>query len=207
MSAKIFSMEPREDGGARFVLNYKHIGRSGIQRISCDLTQTDLLQMVLFAEALNLRNRLGPSAASDVAIDGWQVSFVPAQRELILERQAGYSQKTARMPVDVFLSEMAGMTDICLARAETSKNGPALKSMLAECRPPAEFERLLGLDLADLAMHQLREIALLILAQDAAIRGSVLARKLRGKKSQDQAREAVISLVLTLAAECMPGST
>lgn len=70
MSAKIFSMEPREDGGARFVLNYKHIGRSGIQRISCDLTQTDLLQMVLFAEALNLHNRLGCIGCSNRWIAG-----------------------------------------------------------------------------------------------------------------------------------------
>ena len=55
----MFSIEARDGGGARLALNYKHVGRSGIQRISCDLTSTSLLQLVLFEEALSLRNRFG----------------------------------------------------------------------------------------------------------------------------------------------------
>lgn len=206
MPAKIFSMEAREDGGARLALNYKHAGRSGIQRISCDLPQAGLLQLVLFAEALSLRMRFGHPVASDVSIDGLVMAYDPAQQDIHVERQAGYSRQTARMPVEVFHSEMAGMADVCIGRAEASKHGPALKHLLAECPAPSELESRFGQDAADLAMHQLREIALLLLAQDASVRGSALARKLRGKKSQDQAREAVSGLVLELAAELVPVS-
>lgn len=110
------------------------------------------------------------------------------------------------MPVEVFHSEMAGMTDICIDRAEASKHGPALKRLLSECAAPAELERLLGQDEADLAMHQLREIAFLLLSQEAFARGSALARQLRGKKSQDQAQEAVSGFVLELADELVPVS-
>ncbi|UWQ74311.1 hypothetical protein [Leisingera sp. M658] len=204
MVAKIFSMEAREDGGARLALNYKHAGRSGIQRISCDLPQAGLLQLVLFAEALSLRKRFGNPFASDVSLDGLEMSYNPAQRELHVERQAGYSRQTACMPVEVFHSEMAGMTDICIAWAEASKHGPTLKRLLFECAEPAELERLLGQDEADLAMHQLREIAFLLLVQETSARGSALARQLRGKKSQDQAQEAVSGFVLELAAELVP---
>ncbi|KIC36838.1 hypothetical protein [Leisingera sp. ANG-M7] len=204
MAAKIFSMEARETGGARLTLNYKHADRSGIQRISCDLPQAGLLQLVLFAEALSLRKRFGNPIASNVSLDGLEMSYDPAQRKLQVERQAGYSRQIACIPVEVFLSEMAGMTDICIAWAEASKNGPALKRLLAGCTAPAELAVLLGQDEADLAMHQLREMAVLLLAQETSARGSALARKLRGKKSQDQAREAVSGLVLELAAELVP---
>ncbi|MFW8634716.1 hypothetical protein [Cribrihabitans pelagius] len=199
-------MEAREDGGARLALNYKHAGRSGIQRISCDLPKAGLLQLVLFAEALSLRKRFGHPVASEVSIHGLEMSYNPARRDLHVARQAGYSRQTACLPVADFCSEMAGMTDICIARAEASKYGPALKRLLAEGAAPAELEGLLGQDEADLAMHQLREIAFLLLAQAASARGSALARKLRGKKSQDQAREAVSGFVLELAAELVPVS-
>ena len=202
----MFSMDAREDGGARLALKYKHAGRSGIQRISCDLPQAGLLQLVLFAEALSLPKRFGNPIASNVSLDGLEMSYDPEQRELHVERQAGYSRQTACMPVEVFLSEMAVMTDICIAWAEASKSGPALKRLLAGCTAPAELAMLLGQDEADLAMHQMREVALLLLVQEASARGSALARKLRGKKSQDQAQEAVNSLVLELAAELVPVS-
>ncbi|MEW2912612.1 hypothetical protein [Leisingera sp. JC11] len=199
-------MEAREDGGARLALNLKHASRSGIQRISCDLPLAGLQQLVIFAEALSLRKRLGHLVETDVSIDGLEMSYDPAQRELQVARQAGYSRQTARMPVEMFLTEMAEMTDICIVRAEASKHGPALKCLLAACAAPAELEGLLREDEADLAMHQLREIAFLLLVQEASARGSALARMLRGKKSQDQAREAVSGLVLDLAAELVPVS-
>lgn len=194
-------MEARESGGARLALNYKHAGRSGIQRITYDLPQAGLLQLVLFAEALSLRKHFGNPLASDVSLDGLVMSYDPAQRELHVERQAGYSKQTACMSVEVFLAEMADMTDICLAWAEAAKHGPALKHLLSECAAPTELERLLGQDDVDLAMHQVREIAFLLLVQEASARGSALACKLRGKKSQGQAWEVVNGLVLELAAE------
>ncbi len=197
-------MEARDDGGARLALNYKHAGRSGIQRISCDLSQAGLLQLVLFSEALGLRKRFGHLVASDVSADGLALSYDPAQRALHIERQAGYSRQTACIPVEVFQSEMPDMTDVCIARAEESKHGPALKRLLADSAVPDGIGKLLTQDEADLAMHQLREIAFLLLVQEASARGSALARKLRGKKMQEQAREAVSSLVLELAAELVP---
>jgi hypothetical protein len=50
----------------------------------------------------------------------------------------------------------------------------------------------------------MREIALLLLVQEVSDRGSELSRQLRGKKSQEQAREAVNSLFLEHAAELVP---
>ncbi|MBY6059348.1 hypothetical protein [Leisingera daeponensis] len=201
MPAKIFSIEAREVGGARFALNYKHAGRSGIQRISCDLSQAGLLQLVLFAEALSLHQRFGRPEAPDLSTDGLIISFDAARGDLNVQRQAGYSKQTARLAVEVFLSGMAEMTDLCITGAETSKHGPALKRLLADTAAPEGLAQDLGQDEADLAMHQLREIAFLLLVQDTSARKSGLARKLRGKKSQDQARSAVNALVLELAAE------
>lgn len=204
MPAKIFSMEARQDGGARLALNYKHAGRSGIQRISCDLAQDGLLQLVLFAEALSLRKRFGQLAPSGLTVDGLTLAFDPAQPDLHVLRQAGYSSQTARLPLTAFHAAMAGMTELCIARAEASRHGTALKLLLADCPPPPPLAAQLGQDEGDLAMHHLREIALLLLAQDAAARGSALARMLRGRKTQDQARAAVSSLVQALAAELAP---
>ncbi|MEN8738992.1 MAG: hypothetical protein ABF308_04330 [Phaeobacter gallaeciensis] len=205
MPAKMFSMEARDGGGARLALNFKHVGRSGIQRISCDLPPTSLLQLVLFEGALSLRNRFGFRIASNVSLDGLEMSYDAAQREIHVVRQAGHSRQTACMPVEVFHSEMSVMTDICISRAEASKNRPALKRLLAEYAAPAELALHQGQDEADLAMYQMREVAFLLLEQEASGRGSALARMLRGKKSQDQAQEVVNRFVLELAAELVPG--
>ncbi|OED49623.1 hypothetical protein AB838_06085 [Rhodobacteraceae bacterium (ex Bugula neritina AB1)] len=204
MPAENFSLEMREDGGAWLALSYKHAGRSGIQRISCDLQHADLVQLVLFAEALSLRKRFGHPVSARVSTQGLEISYDPAQRDLHVVRQAGYSKQSACIPVAAFDAEMAGITDICFARAEGSKHGPALKRLLAECAAPAELLERLAEDEADLAMHQLREIALLLLTQEADTRSSALARKLRAKKSQEQAREAVVRFLLALAAEFFP---
>lgn len=204
MPAKIFLMEARQDGGARLALSSKPIGRSGIQRISCDLPQDGVLQLVLFAEALNLRKRFGNPAATDVALDGLRMSYDPDQRDLMIERQAGYSTQEARLSVKAFQAEMAAMAELCIARAEASKHGPSLKHLLQECAVAIDLHKLLGQDEADLVRHHLREIALLMLAQEASAKGSTLARDLRAKKSQEQARLTVVELVSRLATELLP---
>lgn len=201
MPAKIFSMQAREDGSARLALKLKLAGRSGIERISCDVPPDGLVQLVLFSEALCLRSAAGLPAAAEVAFDGLVLSFDPARQDILVERQAGYSQQTARLPVGSFLAEMAAMTEICIARAETSKHGQALKELLAGCPAPEGLEALAGKDDAEQALHHLHEIALLLLVQETAARGSALARMLRGKKSRDQAAGAVRSLLHGLAAE------
>ncbi len=206
MSAQIFSIDAREDGGAKLALNSKHDMHSGIRRISCELSPEGLLQLVLYAEALSLRQHLGHPAASRLSGDGLELFYDPAAPDLHVARQAGYSQQAARIPVAIFQAEMAGMTEICMTRAEASKHAPVLKQLLAECAGPEDLDQWLGQDDADLVLHQLREIAFLLLVREASICGSALGRKLRGKKTQDQAREAVRVILLELATELVPVS-
>lgn len=194
-------MEARADGSARLALKFKPAGRSGIQRISCDVPPEGLVQLVLFTEALCLRAAAGLPAASEVALEGLALSFDPDRQDILVERQAGYSQQSARLPAGSFLSGMAAMTEICIARAEASKHGQDLKALLAGCPAPDGLAALPARDEAEQVLHHLREIALLLLTQEAAARGSALARKLRGKKSRDQAEESVRSLLHGLAAE------
>lgn len=206
MSAQIFSIDAREDGGAKLALNFKHDAHSGIRRISCDLSPDGLLQLVLYAEALSLRQHLGHPAASRLSVDGLELSCDPATPDLHVTRQAGYARQTASIPLEFFQAEMAGMIEICMSRAEVSKHAPVLKQLLAECVGPEKLDQRLGQDEADLVLHQLREIAFLLLVREASARGSALGRKLRGKKTQDQAREAVRDILLELATELVPVS-
>ena len=53
-------------------------------------------------------------------------------------------------------------------------------------------------------LHQLREIALLVLAQEAAVKSSVLARKLRARKSLDEAQTLVQQVIFALSEGVIP---
>ncbi|TNE64894.1 MAG: hypothetical protein EP336_13895 [Rhodobacteraceae bacterium] len=206
MSAQIFSIEALKDGGAKLALNSKHDTHSGIRRVSCEISPDELLQLVVYAEALSLRQHLGHPASSSLSVDGLELSYDPATRDLHVVRQAGYSRQTARIPVEIFQAEMAGMTEICMARAEASKHAAVLTQLLAECAGPEEIDKQFGQDEADLILHQLREIAFLLLVREASTRGSALGRKLRGKRSQDQVRETVREILLELAMGFAPVS-
>lgn len=106
MSAQIFSIEVLTDGGAKLALNSKHDTHSGIRRVSCEISPDELLQLVVYAEALSLRQHLGHPASSSLSVDGLELSYDPATRDLHVVRQAGYSRQTARIPVEIFQTEM-----------------------------------------------------------------------------------------------------
>lgn len=197
-------MEAQPEGGARFSLKYKHAERGGIQRLSCDLTRGDLVQLVLFAEALSLNQSLAHPQDSQVEINGLCLQYTAGHDLLSVTRQAGYSRQDCDLPLRVFLSEMPQMTDLCIAEAETSKHGRVLLALLAECQLPAPVAAQLTQDKADQILHQLREIALLVLAQDAAVKSSVLARKLRARKSLDEAQTLVQQVIFALSEGVIP---
>ncbi|NIZ15595.1 hypothetical protein HCZ87_19765, partial [Phaeobacter sp. HF9A] len=92
MAARLFSFDLRDDGSARFLLNFKRVDGSGIQRISCDLDPVARLEIVLFAEALALRQSLGARVAAEVEAGGLMLAYEPGQPDLRVERQAGYSR-------------------------------------------------------------------------------------------------------------------
>jgi hypothetical protein len=204
MTARTFSIEAQPDGGAKLTLNYKEAGQSGLQRMSCAVSQGDLLQLVLYAEALSLRRHFGHPVASEVAADGLTLRYDPASPELHVERRSGYTTQNATIPVRSFLSRMAEMTDICIAEGEASKHGPALKDLLGECARPSGLGAIAEPDAADQALHQIQEIAFLLLVQDASTRGSELARNLRKKASRGQALEMVNAILCALVTELLP---
>lgn len=203
MTAKIFSMESRAEGGARLALQYKHADRSGIQRLSCDLSRGELVQLVLFAEALSLADSLAPlappSAQAELALEGLILRRAGSAAMIEVERLVGYSRQATALPVRSFLTEMSQMTDLCIAEAEASRHGPALLDLLAQAPLPQGLLARLDGDAAEQLMHQLREIALLVLCEESAQRGSPLARLLRSRKGQEEAQALVNGLLRQLA--------
>ncbi|WP_417273610.1 hypothetical protein [Celeribacter halophilus] len=203
MTARTFSIEAQPDGGAKLTLNYKEAGQSGLQRMSCAVSQDDLLQLVLYAEALSLRRHYGHPVASEVSADGLTLRYDPDSPELHVERRSGYTTQNATIPVRDFLSRMAEMTDICIAVGEASRHGPCLKALLDECARLSGLGVIAEPDAADQALHQIQEIVFLLLVQDASTRGSELARNLRKKASRDQALEMVNATLCALVAELL----
>ena len=204
MPAQMFSIVAQPEGGARFSLQYKHAERGGIQRLSCDLTRADLVQLVLFAEALSLNQSLDHAQDSEVEISGLTLTYVAGADTLSVSRQAGYSRQDTRLSMRAFLAEMPQMTDLCIAEAEATKHGPLLLSLLADCHLPDTVADHLTQDKADQILHQLREIALLVLAQEATQKGATLTRKLRAKKSHPEAQVLVQQVIFALAEGVAP---
>ncbi|QOL80369.1 hypothetical protein [Pseudooceanicola spongiae] len=205
MKAKIFSIDMRDSGGARLSLSYKDAERNGISRISCEVAPQQLVRLVLFAEAISAAHsgdRLDPMS---VSLDGLNIRYdVTHMESLTFERQLGYSTQIAPATLRDFLTEMAGIADVCLARAESSKHGSLLKELLSEVPMPHCLSSSLPEDAAEEILYRLREMALLILVDDASHKTSSLARKLRGKKSRPEVCAKVEDLLLTLASEFTP---
>ncbi len=204
MASKIFVMETRENGTGRLSLSFRGERGSGISRIACDLTQDGLLQLVLFAEANGLRDTLGDTGRSELLLNGLVLDDDPTRGEITVLRKTGFSEQTARVGRDVFQAEMAGVVDICLARAEESKHGERLKELIAACPLPEQLQDRLAPDEADAVRHRLHEIALLLLAANTMERGSPLARLLRRKKDQTEAEREVAGFVRSLALGLLP---
>lgn len=203
MSLRIFVMDARDDGTARLSLASRGNGR-GISRIACELTQADLLQLVLFSEAAGLRDVFGDYARSELDLDGLHILDDPESAEVTLTRRTGYSEQVGALGRDLFQAEMAGVVDICLARAEDSKHGAALKEIIATVPVPLPLYPRLDADSGDALRHRLHEMALMLLADVAVTRGAALGRLLRGKKTREQAEEEVMALVGALAKGLFP---
>lgn len=201
MSARNLIIDLRDDGGARLSLSYKSAEQHGICRISCDLSAEDLVQLVLFDGAISLRATLGTARRTELALDGLALTYGGDGDLLTFDRKSGFSSKTALCSVKEFHSEMADITDVCLARAEAARHGAALQDVLAEAPLPWALSAGLDADVADQIFHRIREMALLILAQNAASRGSALARKLRAKKTRHEAAQDVHAVLASLAGE------
>lgn len=203
MSLRIFVMDARDDGTARLSLASRASGR-GISRIACDLSQSDVLQLVLFAEAAGLRDAVSDFSRSTLELDGLTIEDTPQDDRVLLARRTGYSEQTGELGRDLFQTEMAGVVDICLVRAQESKHGELLMDMIAKVVIPLPLYPRLDPDAADALRHRLQEMALVLLCDVAGNKGSDLARLLRGKKTHDQAQDEVTALVGALVRSLFP---
>lgn len=194
MSLRIFVMDARDDGTARLSLASRSAGR-GISRIACDLSQNDVLQLVLFAEAAGLRDAISDFSRSTLELDGLTVEDNPQDDRVLLARRTGYSEQTGELDRDLFQTEMAGVVDICLVRAQEAKYGELLMAMIAKVVIPLPLYPRLDPDEADALRYRLQEMALVLLCDIAGNKGSDLARLLPGKKTTDQAQDEVTALV------------
>ncbi|NIZ15400.1 hypothetical protein HCZ87_18715, partial [Phaeobacter sp. HF9A] len=91
-----------------------------------------------------------------------------------------------------------------LADALASKHGPLLRDLLRDTVLPEGRAQGATPDQAEQILHQLREIALLLLAREASTKGSALAAKLRRKGLREEAARMVQDLMDQLAAEMIP---
>ena len=205
MKAKIFSIDMRDSGNAKLSLSYKDAERNGISRISCEVAAAQLVRLVLFAEAISAARSADRLASMKVSLDGLNIRYDDRDFEnLTFERQLGYSTQIAPATLMDFQTEMAGIADVCLARAEASKHGALLNELLAEVPMPHILSSALPEDTAEEILHRVREMALLILVDDASQKTSSLGRNLRSKKSRPVACAKVEALLLTLAKEFAP---
>ncbi len=196
MSARNFTIDLRNDGSARLSLSYKGARQHGISRISCEMPPKDLVQLVLFEASISLHNALGTFRRIELALDGLVIKYGSGDTGLLsFDRYLGFSSQTAYCPLQEFHSGIAEAMDVCLARAETSKHGPLLKDILAQCAVPEGLFVGMEPDAADHVLHRLREMTLLILADKVTTKGSALARELRGMKTRPQ---AVVKIELVL---------
>ena len=206
MPSKTFTIHAGDDGTAHFSLTYRDPRQSGISRLSCDLSAVDVVKLVLFSEAASLHREMAANGQSEVELEGLFLSHDPSRDALWIERKVGFSTQTTEMPFSEFHTSMAEVTDICLTRARDSKHGEAIAEFLNQSTRIEALEFTHAPDDADQVHHRINEIALILLADDACRRGSDLGRKLRGKKTLEEARSHVISLVETLAAELLPAN-
>ncbi|ETX13445.1 hypothetical protein OCH239_10380 [Roseivivax halodurans JCM 10272] len=204
MTPKTFSVDMRRDGGARLALSYRAADRGGIQRLACDIAAADLVRVVLLVETLGLQEALGAPVAAELDIDGLQIATDGTGDGIRLVRQQGYNSQEARMELATFSCEMSGITEACLARAAESKHGPVLTGMLEECPMPEAIASVMDEDGAEQVYHVIREMALLILAEEAETKGSELARKLRAKKRREDAYADVCAALDALSAAFLP---
>ncbi len=202
MSTRNFIIVLRDDGGARLSLSYKGAEQHGISRISCDIPAADLVQLVLFDGSISVQTALGAVRRTELTLGGLVLKYGAVNPDLLsFDRQSGFSSKTAFCSMQEFHSEMADITDVCLARAETAKHGAVLQDMLARCPVPEALSGSMEPDAADQVFHRLREMTLMILAQQVAARGSGLARNLRGKKTRQDAVHDVHAVLVSLVHE------
>lgn len=192
-----------DDGAARLSLAIPGAGR-GIRRIACELGAGDVLQLVLFCEAAGVRELFGDSARSSLELDGLLIEDDPAAGELRLTRRTGYSEQAGSLGRALFQTEMAGLVDICLTRAETSRHGAVLREMISRVPVPMPLYPRLDADAGEALRHRLHEMALMLLADVSQTRDSALGRLLRGKKTQEQAQDEVTALVGALARSLFP---
>ncbi|HEY9039798.1 MAG TPA: hypothetical protein VIN05_12750 [Roseovarius sp.] len=202
MTAGNFTIDMRDDGGGRLSLSYTGPRQHGISRISCDIVPSGMVQLVLFEGAISLQNTLGTVRRTELALDGLVLRYGTGDAGLLcFDRQLGFSSQTAFCPLKDFHAEMADATDVCLARAETAKHGALLQDILAQCPLPDALLAGRDPDTADQIFHRLREMALLILAEEITSRQSALTRKLRGKKTQQDAADDIHAVLRSLVSE------
>lgn len=199
MASKILILSTRENGSGRISLTHKAEGASGISRISADLSRDDLLQLVLFCEGCDLRRIYGSPAPAELTLDGLSVAYDPRQDELLLSRQVGFSEKSARVGYAAFLAEMAGVVETVIDQAETSKHGLTLKTLLKDTELPDATVTHLTADQIAEVRHRLHEMALLMLYDRAMEKGARFAKLLRTKKFRPEAQACADDLVAALA--------
>ncbi len=205
MAARNFTMDMRDDGSARLSLSYKGTRQHGISRISCEIPAADLVQLVLFEGSVSLQNTLGTHRPIELALDGLVLEYGVGDTDVItFDRQLGFSSQTVSCPLKEFHAEMADVTDICLEQAERSKHGPLLKDILSQCAVPDILSERMDADAAEEVFHRLREMILLILVEETSSKGSALARKLRAKKTREDAAEDIRAVLISLAGEFAP---
>ncbi|WP_422073203.1 hypothetical protein [Tranquillimonas rosea] len=204
MTPKTFSIDLRTNGGARLALSYRGVDRTGIQRLACVLSASDLVRLVLFAETLDLQGILGTPLTAELDLDGLHVETDDAGHGIRLVRRQGYNTQTAHMDLSAFTSEMSGVTEACLSRVAETKHGPVLAEILEESPKPAAIATTLDEDSADHAFHVIREMALMILCEEAETKGSDLARKLRSKTRREDAREDVYAALEVVSSAFLP---
>lgn len=204
MTPKTFSIDLRQSGGARLALSYRAVDRAGIQRLACDLSASDIVRLVLFAETLDLQGILGTPLTAELDLDGLRVETDDTGHSIRLVRRQGYNTQTAHVDFSAFASEMSGVTEASLSRVAETKHGSVLAEMLEESPTPAAIATTLDEDSADQVFHVIREMALLILCEEADTKGSDLARKLRSKARREEVREDVYAALEVLSSAFLP---
>lgn len=203
MNRKRLTLDVRDDGSARLSLSYAPEGRHGLARLSCDLAPADLVALSLFSEAIDFRARQGADMPASLEVAGLRISRNAGSTTAQLSRSLAMKEQHASVDWADLQARMADIVDLCLARAEESRHGPALKAMIAEADLAGgpDGETLLIMD--EVQAHRLREMAFLILAETTSDKRAPLARMLRGKKGQAAAADHVHQTLRTLALELL----
>ena len=198
MQDSLFSLELFDSGRTRLIAAYRDPDHGRFRRISQLLSVEETTQLVLFSEAIRLQRVVGTPGNAAVEVGASNLSHDPDSTHIRLTRSVAPLNEVQATTVDVetFLSTIEPVTCQVRERAQSSKHGQSLAEHLDGMRLP---DSMTAASQSEEITSRLRDIAMILLVEQASRKGSDFGRLLRAKSRQAEAKAEVASVFEQIA--------